>query len=145
MIRQRAKAPPTSHPLPLPSPIILPRTRASVAMLRAIAPSTYILTPQSEASPSGTPPLLPIPLPTPSPPLLPPSTDCRADVRKACLPPQKRLCCTFGLRYEVGESSSAPTARPDGVFRRDYGFIATWMMRLWRSRERCWLMGIKTT
>ncbi|GKG22190.1 hypothetical protein Tco_0387493, partial [Tanacetum coccineum] len=27
--------------------------------------------------------------------------------------------------YKVGESSSAPTARPDGDFRRDYGFIAT--------------------
>ncbi|GJR57064.1 hypothetical protein Tco_1499226 [Tanacetum coccineum] len=51
MIRLRAEAPSTSHPLPLPSPI---------------------------APPSGTPPLLPIPLPTPSPPLLLPSTDHRA-------------------------------------------------------------------
>ncbi|GKF08683.1 hypothetical protein Tco_0042907, partial [Tanacetum coccineum] len=52
---------------------------ASLAMLRAVAPSTYILAHRSEAPPFGTPPLLPIPLPTPSPPLLPPSTDCRAD------------------------------------------------------------------
>ncbi|GJT00745.1 hypothetical protein Tco_0821914 [Tanacetum coccineum] len=81
MIRQRAEAPSTSHLLPLPSPIVLPRTRASVAMLRAAAPSTYILAPRSEAPPSETPPLLPIPLPTPSPPLLPPSTDRRADER----------------------------------------------------------------
>ncbi|GJU16550.1 hypothetical protein Tco_1144516 [Tanacetum coccineum] len=54
MIRLRAEAPFTSHPLPLPSPIVLPRTRAFVAMIRATAPSTYILAPQSEAPPSGT-------------------------------------------------------------------------------------------
>ncbi|GKG07200.1 hypothetical protein Tco_0330169, partial [Tanacetum coccineum] len=57
--------------------------------------------------------------------MLLPSTDRRADVHDACLPPRKRLCFAFGLRYKVGESSSAPTARPDGDFRRDYGFIAT--------------------
>ncbi|GKF02076.1 hypothetical protein Tco_0028999 [Tanacetum coccineum] len=50
MIRLRAETPSTSHPLPLSIP------------------------------PSGTPPLLPIPLPTPSPPLILPSTICfRAD------------------------------------------------------------------
>ncbi|GKE79038.1 hypothetical protein Tco_1545158, partial [Tanacetum coccineum] len=95
MIRLRAEAPFTSHPLPLPSPIVLPRTRAFVAMIRATAPSTYILAPQSEAPPSGTPPLLPITLPTPSPPLLLPSTNRRADVHEACLPLQKRLCFAF--------------------------------------------------
>nr|GEU98288.1 hypothetical protein [Tanacetum cinerariifolium] len=67
MIRLRAEAPSTSHP---PPPIILPHTRESVAMLRAVAPSTYILAPRSETPPSGTPPLLLIPLPTSSPPLL---------------------------------------------------------------------------
>ncbi|GJW98576.1 hypothetical protein Tco_0180384 [Tanacetum coccineum] len=125
MIRLRAEALSTSYPLPLPSPIVLPCTRAFVAMLRATAPSTYILAPRPEASLLGTPPLLPIPLPTPSPPLLLPSTDHRADVCVACFLPRKRLCFSFGLGYEVGESSSAPTARPDGDFRRDYGFIAT--------------------
>ncbi|GJR95343.1 hypothetical protein Tco_0267517 [Tanacetum coccineum] len=80
MIRLRAEAPFTSHPLPLPSPIVLPRTRAFVAMMRAAAPSTYILASRLEAPPSGIPPLLPIPLPTPSPPLLLPSTKHRADV-----------------------------------------------------------------
>ncbi|GJZ08506.1 hypothetical protein Tco_0542789 [Tanacetum coccineum] len=109
MIRLRADAPFTSHPLPLPSPI---------------------------ATPSGTPPLLPIPLPTPSPPLLLPSTDRSADVREACLPPRKRLCFAFGPRYEVGESSSAPTAKPDGDFRRDYGFIATLDDEIMRDPER---------
>ncbi|GJY29997.1 reverse transcriptase domain-containing protein [Tanacetum coccineum] len=119
--RLRAEAPSTSHLLSLPSPIVLPYTRASVAMIRVVEPSTYILASRSEAPPSGTLPLLPILLPTLSPPLLLPSTDHRADVREACLPPRKRLCFAFGPRYEVGESSSAPTARPDGDFRRDYG------------------------
>ncbi|GKE32077.1 hypothetical protein Tco_1451399 [Tanacetum coccineum] len=101
MIRLRVEAPSTSHPLPLPSHIVLPRTRASVAMLRAAAPSIYISAPRSEAPPSGTPPLLPILLPTPSPRLLPPSTNCRADVCEACLPPWKRLCFAFGPGYEM--------------------------------------------
>ncbi|GKF05986.1 hypothetical protein Tco_0036654 [Tanacetum coccineum] len=105
-------------------------------MLRAAAPSTYILAPRSEAPPSRTPPLLPISLPTPSPPLLLPSTDRRADVREACLPPRKRLCFAFGLRYEVGESLSAFTARPDGDFRRDYGFIATLDDEIMRDPKR---------
>ncbi|GJY72587.1 hypothetical protein Tco_0476290 [Tanacetum coccineum] len=145
MIRQRAKAPSTSHLLPLPSPIVLLRTRASVAMLRVATPSTYILAPRSEAPPSGTPPFLPIPLPTPSPPLIPPSTDRRAVVREACLPPQKRLCFAFGLGYEVGESSSAPTARLDGDFKRDNGFIATLDDEIMRDPERDVGYGITDT
>ncbi|GJZ05424.1 hypothetical protein Tco_0538699 [Tanacetum coccineum] len=136
MIRLRVEAPSTSHQLPLPSPVVLPRTKASVAVLRAAAPSTYILAPRSEAPLSETPPLLPIPLPTPSPPLLPPSTDRRADVREVCLPPRKRLCFAFGLGYEMGESSSATTARPNGDFRRDYGFIATLDDEIMQDPER---------
>ncbi|GJT33561.1 hypothetical protein Tco_0923980 [Tanacetum coccineum] len=143
MIWLRAEAPSTSHPLPLPSPIVLPRTRACMAMLRADAPSTYILAPRSEAPPSGTPPLLPIPLPTPSPPLLLPSTDRRADVHEACLPPRKRLCFAFGPRYKVGESSL--TARPDRDFRRDYGFIATLDDEIMRDPERDVGYGIINT
>ncbi|GJY64883.1 putative reverse transcriptase domain-containing protein [Tanacetum coccineum] len=75
MIRLRVESSSTSHLLPLPPPIILPHTRASMAMMRAATPSTYCL-----ASPSGTPPLLPIPLPTSSTHLLLPSTGCREDV-----------------------------------------------------------------
>ncbi|GJT54988.1 hypothetical protein Tco_0990042 [Tanacetum coccineum] len=75
--------------------------------------------------PQRTPPLLPIPLPTPSPPLLLPSTISRASVSEVTLLPQKRLCIVLGLRFEVGESSSAPTARPTGGFRSDYGFFST--------------------
>ncbi|GJV35743.1 reverse transcriptase domain-containing protein [Tanacetum coccineum] len=130
MIRQRAESPSTSHLLPLLPPIILSHTRASVAMMRAVAPSTYILAPRSETlpsetPPSGIPPLLPIPLPIPSPPMLLPSIVCREGVSEVTLRPLKRLCIALGPRYEVGESSSAHTDRPTGGFRVDYGFVAT--------------------
>ncbi|GJS57595.1 putative reverse transcriptase domain-containing protein [Tanacetum coccineum] len=104
MIRLRAEAPSISHS-PLPH-IILSHTRA-------------------DTPPSGTPPLLPIPLPTSSPYLLLPSADHGADMAEVCLPPWKRLCFAFGPRYEVGESSSAAFARPTGGFRTNYGFVAT--------------------
>ncbi|GJW55419.1 hypothetical protein Tco_0099504 [Tanacetum coccineum] len=117
MIRLRAKAPSTSHSLPLPPPIILSRTR-------------------SDAPPSGTPPILPIPLPTSSPSLLLPFTNHGVDRPEVCLPPQKRLCFAFGPRYEVGESSSAPATRPTGGFRADYGFIATLDREIRRDPER---------
>ncbi|GJU53058.1 hypothetical protein Tco_1226772 [Tanacetum coccineum] len=122
---------PVSSPLPV-SPPPLPASptyplgyraamiRAFVAMMRAVAPSTYILASRSETPPSGTPPLLPIPLPTPSSPLLLSSTVCRAGVTEVTLPPQKRLCITLGPRFEVGKSSSAPTTRPTREFKRDY-------------------------
>ncbi|GJU67819.1 putative reverse transcriptase domain-containing protein [Tanacetum coccineum] len=71
----------------------------------------------AKTPPSGTPPLLPIPLPTPSPPLLLPSTDCRVGVSEVTLPPRKRLCIALGPRFKVDESSSAPTARPTKGFR----------------------------
>ncbi|GKF34001.1 hypothetical protein Tco_0107201, partial [Tanacetum coccineum] len=145
MIRLRAEAPSTSHPLPLSSPIVLPCNGASVAMMRVVALSTYILAPRLGIPPSGTPPLLPIPLPTPSPPLLLPSTDHRADVREVCLPPRKRLCFALGPRYEVGESSSAPTARPTRGFRADYGFVATLDDEIRRDPERDVGYGITDT
>ncbi|GKE96393.1 hypothetical protein Tco_1581248, partial [Tanacetum coccineum] len=121
----RAESPSTSHPLSLSPPIILTRTRASMAMMRADAPSTYYLASRSETPPSGKPPLLPIPLPTSSPPLLLPSTDCRADVLEVMLPPRKRLCIAPDPRYEIRESLTAPTARLTGGFRADYGFVGT--------------------
>ncbi|GJS85026.1 hypothetical protein Tco_0751567 [Tanacetum coccineum] len=127
-IRLRTSSPsplPLSSPLPLPPPIILPRTKASMVMMRAAAPSTYCLTPLSRTPPSGIPPLLHTPLPESSPPLLLPSTNCRANVPKVTLPPQKRLCIALGPRYEIGECSSAPTARPTRGFRADYSFVGT--------------------
>ncbi|GKC46749.1 hypothetical protein Tco_1064471, partial [Tanacetum coccineum] len=130
MIQLRAKSPSTSHPLPIPSPIVLPHTRASMAMMRAAAPSTYILASRSETSPSRTPPLLPIPLPTPSPPLLLPSTVCRAGVSAFTLPPQKRLCIALGLRFKVGESLSAPLLDLLEGLEQTMDLLALWIMRL---------------
>ncbi|GJV32194.1 hypothetical protein Tco_1392594 [Tanacetum coccineum] len=95
---------------------------ASVAMMRAAAPSTYILASQSE-----TPPLLLILLPTPSPPLPLPSTDHRTD------------------RLEVGKSSSAPTARPFGGFRADYRFVAALDDEIRRDPERYVGYGVTDT
>nr|GEY76839.1 hypothetical protein [Tanacetum cinerariifolium] len=106
MIRMRAESPSTSHPLPSSTP------------------------------PSGTPPLLPKPFPTSSPPLLLPSTSRRADVLEITLPAWKRLCIALGLRFEVSESSSAPTARPTGGFRADYGFVGTLDDEIRRDPER---------
>ncbi|GJX27878.1 hypothetical protein Tco_0235957 [Tanacetum coccineum] len=121
---------PVSSPVPV-SPPPLPASptyplgyRAAMIWLRVKTPSTSHPLPLS-TPPLGTPPLLPIPLPTLSPPLLLPSTDYRAGVSEVTLPPRKRLCITLGPRYEVGKSSSAPTARPTGGFRADYGFVAT--------------------
>ncbi|GJW02945.1 hypothetical protein Tco_1561801 [Tanacetum coccineum] len=112
----RAESPSTSHSLLLPPPIILSHTRASVAMMRAAAPSTYILASRSERPPSGTPPLLPIPLPTPSPPLLLPSTDGRAN-----------------------------TPETSRGFRADYGFVATLDDEIRRDPERDVGYGITDT
>ncbi|GJS14297.1 hypothetical protein Tco_0408769 [Tanacetum coccineum] len=150
MIWLRAETPSTSHPLPLRPPIVLSHTRESVAMMRAAAPSTYILAPRSgilpsETPPLGTPPLLPILLPTPSPSLLLPSTDCRAGVSKATLLPRKRLCIALGLRYEVGKSSSTPTARPTGGLRADHGFVSTLDDDIRRDPERYVGYGITDT
>ncbi|GJZ92486.1 hypothetical protein Tco_0664551 [Tanacetum coccineum] len=60
-ITEVASAPPPP-PFFLPSLIRPPRTRATMAHMRAAAPSTY-----HPLLPSGTPALLPIPLPAPSP------------------------------------------------------------------------------
>ncbi|GJX01522.1 putative reverse transcriptase domain-containing protein [Tanacetum coccineum] len=107
MIRLRAESPFTSHPLPLPPPIVLP----------------------------WTPPLLPIPLPTSSPPLLLPFINYKADVLEVTLPPRKRFCIAPGLRYEIVESSSAPTTRPTRALEQIMGLLALWISRL----EETWI------
>ncbi|GKF65869.1 hypothetical protein Tco_0192386 [Tanacetum coccineum] len=72
-------------PTPLLPPFFLsPRirplhSRAAMRQMRVAAPSTY-----HPLLPSGTPPLLPIPLPGPS-------TSRRADIPEADTPPRKRL------------------------------------------------------
>ncbi|GJQ92539.1 DNA helicase [Tanacetum coccineum] len=77
-----------------------------------------------DAPSSGTPLLLPILLPTSSPPLLLLSIDRRADRPEVTLLPQTRLGIALGPRFEVGESSSSPNARPPGGIRTDYSFFA---------------------
>ncbi|GJX71422.1 putative reverse transcriptase domain-containing protein [Tanacetum coccineum] len=101
-ITEVASAPPPP-PSFLPSLIRPPRTRAAMAQMRAAAPSTY-----HPLLPSGTPPLLPIPLPAPS-------TCRRADIPEADTPPRKRLLLTAPRPgCEVGESSAAAAARQPG-------------------------------
>ncbi|GKD87137.1 hypothetical protein Tco_1358291 [Tanacetum coccineum] len=109
---------PLSPPLPISSP----------------SPASYIRS--SDASPSGTPPLLPIPLPTSSPPLHLLFIDHRADRPEVTLPPRKRLGIALGPRYEVRESSSAAAARPTGGLRAYYGFVATIDREIMRDLER---------
>ncbi|GKC27558.1 hypothetical protein Tco_1034852, partial [Tanacetum coccineum] len=150
--------PPILSPLPVSSPPPASPTyplgyRAAMIRLRAEAPSTSHSPPphiilshtRADTPPSGTPPLLPIPLPTSSPSLLLPSADHGADRPEVCLPPRKRLCFAFGPRYEVGESSSAAAARPTGGFRADYGFVATMDREIRRDLERDVGYGITDT
>nr|GEY26353.1 hypothetical protein [Tanacetum cinerariifolium] len=109
-----------------PTPPLLPsflslcirpsHTRAAMAQMRAVVPSTY-----HSLLPSGTPPLLPIPLPVPS-------TSCRVKISEADTPPRKRLLLTAPRpRYEVGESSAAAARQPGSTMSRsvDYSFIDT--------------------
>nr|GEV97086.1 putative reverse transcriptase domain-containing protein [Tanacetum cinerariifolium] len=105
---------PIFTPLPPPPPIILPRTRASMVLMRSAVPFTFILAPLSRTPLIGTPPLLPIPLPTSSfpLPLLLLFTSCREGIPKADMPLRKRARFTTPTGgYEVGESSIAAAAR----------------------------------
>nr|GFB32126.1 hypothetical protein [Tanacetum cinerariifolium] len=60
----------------------------------------------------------------------------KEDRPEVTLPPRKRLDIALGPRYEVGESSSAAAARPDGGFRADYGFVSTVDREIMRDLER---------
>ncbi|GJU98151.1 putative reverse transcriptase domain-containing protein [Tanacetum coccineum] len=85
--------------------------------MRDVASSLY-----HSLHPSGTPPLLPIPLPAPS-------TSRRADIPEADTPPRKRLLLTTPRPgCEVGESSAAAAARQPGptmAHRVDCSFVDT--------------------
>ncbi|GJR51404.1 putative reverse transcriptase domain-containing protein [Tanacetum coccineum] len=101
-ITEVASAPPPP-PSFLPSLIRPLRTRAAIAQMRSVAPSTYY-----PLLLSGTPLLLPIPL-------LAPSTSRRDDIPEADTPPRKRLLLTAPIPgCEVGESSTAAAARQPG-------------------------------
>ncbi|GKE62599.1 hypothetical protein Tco_1512966, partial [Tanacetum coccineum] len=147
-----------SQPLPVsPPPLASPTYpfgyRAAMIRLRAEAPSTSYLPPphiilshtRADTPPLGTPPLLPIPTPTSLPSLLIPFAHHGVDRPEVCLPPRKRLCFAFSPRYEVGESSFSPIARPPGGFRADYGFVAIMDMEIMRDLERYVNYGITDT
>nr|GFD24181.1 hypothetical protein [Tanacetum cinerariifolium] len=66
--------------------------------------------------------VLPSP-PLPPPLYIPPPVDHRDDIPETELPPPKKSCLfALGLRYEVGESSTARPTRGRGI---DYGFGST--------------------
>nr|GEV45132.1 hypothetical protein [Tanacetum cinerariifolium] len=59
-----------------------------------------------------------------------------ADVSEVTLPPRNRLCIALGPIYEIGESSTAPTARSTRGFRADYGFVGTLDAEIRRDLDR---------
>ncbi|GJR44722.1 hypothetical protein Tco_1312825 [Tanacetum coccineum] len=120
-----------STPL-LPPSFLSPRIRplsprALAAEMRDVASFLH-----HSLHPSGTPPLLPIPLPAPS-------TSRRADIPEADTPPRKRLLLTTPRpECEVGESSAAAAARQPGptmAHRVDYSLVDTMETRF-RDTER---------
>ncbi|GKF44453.1 hypothetical protein Tco_0131005, partial [Tanacetum coccineum] len=104
-----------------------PHTRAAMRQMGATAPSTY-----HSLLPSGTPPLLPIPIPAPS-------TSRRANIPEADTPPRKRLLLTTPRPgCEVRESSAAAAARQTGptmTHRVNYSLVDTMETRF-RDTER---------
>nr|GFD03081.1 hypothetical protein [Tanacetum cinerariifolium] len=104
---------PILAPAPPPSPIRSLGYRAAMIRLRDEAAST-----------------------SHSPPSQLRSASRREDRPEVTLPPRKRLDIALSPRYEVGESSSAATARPTGGFKADYGFVATVDREIMRDPER---------
>nr|GEZ88425.1 hypothetical protein [Tanacetum cinerariifolium] len=117
--------PPFLMPLPIftplpppPPPIILLRTKASMVLMRSVAPSTFILAPLSRTSPIRTPPLLPIPLPTSSFSLhfLLPSTSCREGTPEVDMLLQKKArftTLTGGYEKMAPKQARTTRASPD--------------------------------
>ncbi|GJR86895.1 putative reverse transcriptase domain-containing protein [Tanacetum coccineum] len=101
---------------------------AAMAQMRATTPSTYHL-----LTPSGTPPLLPIPL-------LAPSTSRRVDIPKANTPPRKRLLLTtVRPSCKIGKSSAATAARqprPIMAYRVNYSLVDTMETRFRDTKGR---------
>nr|GFA50157.1 hypothetical protein [Tanacetum cinerariifolium] len=103
-----------------------PHTKAEMAQKIDTVPSTY-----HSLLPSGTPPLLPIPLPVPS-------TSRRDEIPKADTLPRKRLLLTTPRPgCEVGESSAAAARqpRPTMACSVDCSFVDTMETRF-RDTER---------
>ncbi|GJY97051.1 putative reverse transcriptase domain-containing protein [Tanacetum coccineum] len=139
-----------------------PHLAYQVARLLAIpTPPPTPLSPWSSPLPQipslPLPPILsPLPVSPPLPISYPPPASSirllgyraamiRADIPEVILPPWKRLGIALGLRYKVGKSSSAPTARPPVGFRADYGFVATMNREIMQDLERDVSYGITDT
>nr|GEZ75083.1 putative reverse transcriptase domain-containing protein [Tanacetum cinerariifolium] len=135
-------ATPPPHPayrmtarISIPAPVPMPAwTDLEVVRLLAIS-SPPASPPSPWSSPSPQIPFPPLP-PILSPPSPPPSASHREDRPEVTLPPRKRLDIALGLRYEVGEISSAAAARPPRGLRADYGFVATIDKEIIRDLER---------
>nr|GEZ84378.1 putative reverse transcriptase domain-containing protein [Tanacetum cinerariifolium] len=118
------KAPASLLPPGFLSPRIRPLShRALEAEMNAIASSLY-----HSLHPSGTPPLLPIPLSTPS-------TNRRAGILEADTPPRNRpLLATPRPGCEIGESSAAAVRRPGPTMA--YGVNCSYVETRLRDTER---------
>nr|GEZ94799.1 hypothetical protein [Tanacetum cinerariifolium] len=114
--------PPLPPILSPPSPILVPAPPPSP--IRSLGYRAAMIRLRDEAASTSPPP----------PQLL--SASRGEDRPEVTLPPRKRLDIALGPRYEVGESSSAATARPAGGFRADYGFVATVDREIMRDPER---------
>ncbi|GJZ09606.1 hypothetical protein Tco_0543889 [Tanacetum coccineum] len=117
---------------PLPPFFLAPRirpphTRAAMAQMRATTPST-----NHPILPSGTPPLLPIPLATPS-------TSRIADIPEADTPPWKRLLLTIPRPSCEVRKSFAAAARQPGptmAYRVDCSSVDTMETRIRDTKKR---------
>nr|GEW82432.1 copia protein [Tanacetum cinerariifolium] len=153
--------PTSSLPLPLPSAehradileaVLPPRKRLCIALgpqfevgesssFAAAARSTrgfradygFVGTHRDRTPPSGTPPILPIPLPTSSLPLPLPSVEHRADILEAVLPPRKRLCIALEIGYGITDvwedldeiTEEIPTTNVVELSKRMTDFVTT--------------------
>ncbi|GKD96474.1 hypothetical protein Tco_1380371, partial [Tanacetum coccineum] len=141
-----------SPPLPVSSPVPVLSSSPPASPIRPLGYRAAMILLRAEAA--STPHSLPLPPPiilsytrpaVPSSGKLPLhllSTDHREDRPKVTLLPRKRLGIAFGPAYEVGESSSAAAARPDGGLRAYYGFVATMDREIRRDPERDVRYGI---
>ncbi|GJX71958.1 hypothetical protein Tco_0309129 [Tanacetum coccineum] len=124
--------------------ISLPPREEVERLLALTTPPPSPLTPLSSPLPYiPSPLLLPILAPISSPPVLLPPTDRRADRPEVRLPPRKRLCSTQGLRYEVGESSSAAAFRPTRGRGQTMGLSVLWIPRSDDREPRRSAMGLE--
>nr|GFB31781.1 hypothetical protein [Tanacetum cinerariifolium] len=127
-------------PLPLPAWSNLEIVRLLAMSSPPASPLSLWSSPPPRIPFPPLPPILsppsPVPHSTSSPPLQPPSASRREDRPEVTLPPRKRLGIALGLRYEVGESSSAAAARPAVGLRADYSFVATMDREIMHDPER---------